>query len=58
MWFFPEGLRNVLELFPFVYIFQLPLDIYIGKVDTVAAMPRVGIQLAWMIILLVLYIVN
>ena len=55
MWFFPEGLRNVLELFPFVYIFQLPLDIYIGKVDTVAAMPRVGIQLAWMIILLLLF---
>ncbi len=55
MWFFPEGLRNVLELFPFVYIFQLSLDLYIGKVDVVTAMPRVGIQFVWLIILILLF---
>lgn len=55
MWFFPEGLRNVLECLPFVYIFQLPLDLYIGKVDASTALPRVGVQFIWLIILIVLF---
>ena len=31
VWFFPAGVARVLESLPFVYIYQLPLSIYIGR---------------------------
>ena len=31
IWFFPDWLADILNLLPFVYIYQLPLDIYIGS---------------------------
>ena len=51
MWFFPEWLSNILNLLPFVYIYQLPLDIYIGKYDIAVILPKMGMQLIWLIIL-------
>lgn len=54
MWFFPKWLYSLLNVFPFVYIYQLPLDIYIGKVSSVEALPRLGIQFGWVWILFAL----
>lgn len=51
MWFFPEWLSNILNLLPFVYIYQLPLDIYIGKYETAELLPRLGIQFIWTVVL-------
>ncbi len=51
MWFFPEWLAGILNCLPFVYIYQLPLDIYIGKAGMEEIIPRLGIQLVWVIVL-------
>lgn len=55
MWFFPEWLAGVLNVLPFVYIYQLPLDIYIGKAGVKEAAPRLCIQFVWVCILFALF---
>lgn len=55
MWFFPEWLSNILNVLPFVYIYQLPLDIYIGKYEMETLLPRLGIQFAWLVLLWLLF---
>lgn len=55
LWFFPEWLASVLNCLPFVYIYQLPLDIFIGKEDINNLLFRLGIQVAWVIALFVLF---
>lgn len=55
MWFFPDWLSHILNVLPFVYIYQLPLDIYIGKFDVMTLLPRLGIQLGWVYVLFVLF---
>ncbi len=55
MWFFPDWLSHILNVLPFVYIYQLPLDIYIGKFDVMTLLPRLGIQLGWVCVLFVLF---
>ena len=49
VWFFPEWLQSILNLLPFVYIYQLPLDIYIGAVTEGEICRRMLIQTAWVI---------
>lgn len=51
IWFFPGWLRGFLQCLPFVYIYQLPLDLYIGKITPMEALPRMGIQILWIGIL-------
>ncbi len=51
MWFFPDWLYTLLNVFPFVYIYQLPLDLFIGKVCPADAAPRLCIQFVWVGIL-------
>lgn len=51
IWFFPDSLRAVLEALPFVYIYQLPLDIYVGSVSTEDILRRMVIQVIWFAIL-------
>ncbi|MDO4304439.1 MAG: ABC-2 family transporter protein [Bacillota bacterium] len=55
LWFFPHELQVVLELLPFVSIYQLPLGIYIGKYTLDDILPRMGIQLSWVLILLIIF---
>lgn len=55
MWFFPEWLSNILNVLPFVYIYQLPLDLYIGKCEMTEALPRIIIQFGWVCILFALF---
>lgn len=51
IWFFPDSLRTVLEALPFVYIYQLPLDIYVGSVSTEDILRRMVIQVIWFAVL-------
>lgn len=55
MWFFPDWFRNILEALPFVYIYQLPLDIYIGKSSDHEITKMMCIQLGWLIVLAIIF---
>ncbi len=51
LWFFPAGFRRVLELLPFMNIYQLPLGIYIGQYGMEEIAFRTGLQLFWCVAL-------
>ena len=51
IWFFPSGVAKILSSLPFVYIYQLPLSIYIGKGDRAEQIAQMKIQFAWLVIL-------
>lgn len=55
MWFFPEWLSSILNVLPFVYIYQLPLDIYIGKYEMETFLGKMGMQVLWLVILWILF---
>lgn len=55
LWFFPEWLSNVLYFLPFVYMFQEPLSMYIGKYTPDECLVKLGIQAAWFVGLLVIF---
>ena len=52
IWFFPSGVSGILESLPFVYIYQLPLSIYIGRGDRAQQLRQMQIQSLWLVILL------
>lgn len=56
LWFFPEGIRKVLECLPFAYLYQLPLNLYIGKYDTASLAKGLLIQGIWLLVLLVSFL--
>lgn len=56
LWFFPEWLRTALYCLPFVYMFQEPLSIYIGKYSPAECLGKLGIQAAWLAGLLVIFL--
>jgi ABC-type uncharacterized transport system, permease component len=51
IWFFPTGVAKVLSCLPFVYIYQLPLSIYIGRGDRVEHLWQMQIQFVWLLVL-------
>ena len=55
LWFFPHEMQVVLELLPFVSIYQLPLGIYIGKYTMNEILWKMGLQFVWTVILLVVF---
>lgn len=57
LWFFPDWLASVLNCLPFVYIYQLPLDIYIGKASMENLILRLGVQAMWVVVLLIVFVV-
>jgi len=48
---FPEAVRGVLKILPFRGMLGLPVEILGGFLDPVAALPEVGIQIAWCAVL-------
>ena len=46
-----EEAARVLSALPFVYIYQLPLSIYIGRGDRSEHIAQLGIQSVWLVIL-------
>ena len=55
IWFFPDSVAKVLSALPFVYIYQLPLSIYIGRGDRAEQLFQMKIQLLWLVILSILF---
>lgn len=51
VWFFPEWAQGILGALPFVYIYQLPLDLFIGRYTLQTAIPKLTVQLVWLVIL-------
>lgn len=49
LWFFPKCLKSMLNLLPFAYIYQLPLDIYVGKYEKNQLWQRLLMQAVWMV---------
>lgn len=56
IWFFPPGVSKVLGSLPFVYIYQLPLSIYIGRGDRAQQLSQMRIQFLWLVILTGLFL--
>jgi ABC-2 type transport system permease protein len=52
--FFPEKARAVLAWLPFEHIAYTPLQIYLGKLDSAAALRALGIQWFWVVALMLL----
>ncbi|MBR2767986.1 MAG: ABC-2 family transporter protein [Solobacterium sp.] len=57
VWFFPAGAARVLESLPFVYIYQLPLSIYIGRGTRAEYLRQMGIQSFWLVILAAAFLI-
>lgn len=55
LWFFPEHIGDVLECLPFACLYQLPLNLYIGKYDTMQLVHSFLVQGIWFVFLLVLF---
>ena len=55
IWFFPAGVSRVLASLPFVYIYQLPLSIYIGKGSRAEQIGQMQIQFLWLAVLSALF---
>ena len=55
VWFYPEPVQRVLDYLPFIYIYQLPLSIFIGREDLAGALTGIGIQIFWCILLALLF---
>ena len=55
VWFFPDWFKTILEALPFVYIYQLPLDIYVGSTARSDILCRMFIQLVWLVVLAILF---
>ena len=51
LWFFPQWVQKVSAFLPFVYIYQTPLSIYIGKINVKQAFQSMLIQIVWILIL-------
>ncbi len=56
IWFFPQELRSVLELLPFAYLYQLPLDFFIGHYDAQSAVRGLAVQAFWLILLWLVFL--
>ena len=50
IWFFPKTLQSILNFLPFIYTYQLPISIFIGKLSTKEALVAMGIQLIWCVV--------
>jgi ABC-2 type transport system permease protein len=51
VWFFPAWIQKLFSFFPFIYTYQQPLGIYVGKFTMEETLSGMGIQLAWVLIL-------
>ena len=56
IWFFPESVAKVLTALPFMYIYQLPLSIYIGRGSRAEMISQMCIQFIWLVILSALFL--
>lgn len=55
IWFFPQGLQSFLKFLPFIYIYQHPIGIYIGRTPLDEAISGIVIQVIWAAAFVVLF---
>lgn len=53
LWMFPMQFQIVLKHTPFPYIFSLPLEVLIGKINQAACVEAIMIQILWIVILFI-----
>jgi ABC-2 type transport system permease protein len=51
---FPQAWQNILYLTPFPYLLFVPLQFYLGKLDTIVALKSLGIASLWVVVFVVL----
>lgn len=56
IWFFPKSVQVVLQYLPFIYTYQLPLSIYIGKSTIPDALKSMAIQIVWALVFFFLFL--
>lgn len=54
LWFYPDALYWISEILPFRLVSFEPIAIYLGKLSVIESMDIIGIQIIWIIILMVL----
>ena len=50
IWFFPESLQFASKFMPFIYIYQAPISIYIGKMPGDEIPLTLGVQAIWVLL--------
>ena len=55
IWFFPSPVQTVLQFLPFIYTYQLPLSIFIGRASTSDAVKGILVQLLWVAVFYLLF---
>lgn len=58
IWFMPVWFKNILSFLPFMYLYQMPLDIFIGKYTTQSLVKGLSVQAAWALGLYIVYIIR
>ncbi|PKM62629.1 MAG: hypothetical protein CVU97_04180 [Firmicutes bacterium HGW-Firmicutes-21] len=56
IWFFPSSVQTVLQFLPFIYTYQLPLSIFIGRTSLNDALWGMLIQILWVLIFFALFV--
>lgn len=54
IWFFPDWIKGILECLPFVYIYQMPISIYVGQYTPESLKRGLLLQVLWVIVLFVI----
>lgn len=47
VWLFPQSVQLILKFLPFIYTYQLPLSVYIGKASPGEALNGMAVQALW-----------
>ena len=50
IWFFPDWLQTILKFLPFIYIYQQPIGVYIGRISIADGAMGLLIQIVWIAI--------
>lgn len=56
IWFFPRVVQKVLNYLPFIYTYQLPLGIYIGRTSFPDACRGLLVQAGWIALFFILFV--
>jgi len=56
VWFYPESIQRVLAFTPFIYTYQTPIGIFIGRTSIESAFAEIGVQVFWCLLFFSLFI--
>lgn len=55
LWFFPKAVQTAFQYLPFVYTYQLPLSIYIGRAKEQEIWTGIAVQFCWVLLFFLLF---